>query len=67
MKRVEVELPDHIPAEMEALIADGWFRSEVQLVREALKHFLHRRPFVLQRRFQLEDIEGALRHRKKGL
>jgi Arc/MetJ-type ribon-helix-helix transcriptional regulator len=32
MKRAEVEVPDHATAEMKALIADGWFRSEAELV-----------------------------------
>ena len=64
MKVVQVEIPDRLRDEIDALIAEGWFANERELARHALTEFVRKRSFELQERFQRDDIEWALRQRK---
>ena len=64
MKPVQLELPDTLAAEVEALVQSGWFRSQDELVRLALAEFIQRHRFELLERFQREDIAWALRQSK---
>jgi Arc/MetJ-type ribon-helix-helix transcriptional regulator len=63
MKRLQVELPDVLVAELKALVQKGWFRSEDELIRFALVEFVRRYRFELLEQFQREDIAWALEHR----
>jgi Arc/MetJ-type ribon-helix-helix transcriptional regulator len=64
MKSLQVELPDRLAAELDALVQAGWFHSSDELVRLALAEYLRRHRFELLEQFQLEDIEWALRHKR---
>jgi Arc/MetJ-type ribon-helix-helix transcriptional regulator len=63
MKSLQVELPDKLAGEVEALVQTGWFRSEDELVRLALAEFVRRHRFELQEQFQREDIVWALQQK----
>ncbi|MBI1747816.1 MAG: ribbon-helix-helix protein, CopG family [Acidobacteria bacterium] len=65
MKSVLVELPDKLAAELDALVRDGWFHSEGELVRLALLEFVRRYRFELTEQFQQEDIAWALQQKKE--
>jgi predicted transcriptional regulator/AraC-like DNA-binding protein len=60
MKKVRIELPDRLAAEVAELVAEGWFTSEAEVARRALADYLRRRPFEVQERFLREDIAWAL-------
>jgi Arc/MetJ-type ribon-helix-helix transcriptional regulator len=63
MRSLQVELPDKLAGELEALVRSGWFRSEDELVRLALVEFVHRHRFELLEQFQREDIAWALQQK----
>lgn len=63
MKSVQIELPDKLVAELDALVRAGWFRSEDELVRMALVEFVRHHRFELLERFQHEDIAWALQQK----
>jgi len=63
VRSLQVELPDKLAGEVEALVRAGWFRSEDELIRLALAEFVRRHQFELLERFQREDIAWALRQK----
>lgn len=63
MKSLQVELPDKLAGEVEALVQAGWFHSEDELIRLALAEFVRRHRFELLERFQREDIAWALQQK----
>lgn len=58
MKTIQVELPDELAAEVEGYIRAGWFHSEEDAIRSALKGLRYQ--VKLQERFIREDIEWGL-------
>jgi len=66
MKLIQVELPDEVAKELDALMQAGWFRSEDEMVRLALIEFVRRHSFALAERFQLDDINWALQQKSSG-
>ena len=60
MKTIQVELPDKVAAEIEALVKAGWFGSEAEVVRVALLDFVRRNRAELVEGFMREDIQWAL-------
>lgn len=65
MKILQVELPDKLAAELEALVRDGWFHSEAEIIRLALAEFMRRHSGALTEQFQQEDIAWALQQKKR--
>jgi Arc/MetJ-type ribon-helix-helix transcriptional regulator len=65
MKVIQVELPDKITTELEALVKDGWFTDETEIIRLAVMEFMRRDRLTLLEQFQREDIAWALK--QKGL
>ncbi len=63
MRTLQVELPDVLAAELEALVQKGWFRSEDELIRLALIEFVRRYRLELLEQFQREDIAWALQQK----
>ena len=62
--RIETQLPAALVAEMEALVAAGWFRDRDTLLADALRRYLEsHRPQLLER-FAREDVEWGLRGRE---
>ncbi len=66
MKSITVELPDKLAQELAAMVDSGWFRDEGEAVRLALLEFLRRHRLELTERFQLEDIDWALRQKESA-
>jgi Arc/MetJ-type ribon-helix-helix transcriptional regulator len=64
MKTIQVELPDRVTIELDALIKDGWFETETDIIRVALLEFIQRNRLALAEQFQREDIAWALRQRR---
>lgn len=60
MTKLAVELPDKLADEVRRYVADGWFASEEELMRVALRDFLRRNRTDLLERFHREDIAWAL-------
>ncbi len=60
MKVIQVELPDKVAIEIEALVRDGLFLDEKQVVYLALTEFVRHNRLALLERFQREDIAWAL-------
>jgi Arc/MetJ-type ribon-helix-helix transcriptional regulator len=60
MKTIQIELPDKVAAEIEALVKTGWFGSEAEVVRAALLDFVRRNRAELVEGFMREDIQWAL-------
>ncbi|MBI5652084.1 MAG: hypothetical protein HZC40_16840 [Chloroflexi bacterium] len=65
MKTLEVQLPDQVAFELDALIKGGWFANENEIVRAALMEFARRNRFALIEQFQREDIAWALQQKGK--
>jgi Arc/MetJ-type ribon-helix-helix transcriptional regulator len=66
MKTIQVELPDKLAAEVEALVGIGWFGSEGELIRAALLEFVRRNRADLLEGFMREDIQWALSRKEQA-
>jgi Arc/MetJ-type ribon-helix-helix transcriptional regulator len=64
-KTLEVQLPEPVATELDALVKSGWFTNESEIVRFALLEFTRRNRFALIEQFQREDIAWALRQKGK--
>ncbi len=64
MKQLQVEFPDKLIGEIEALVRAGWFQNEHELIRAAVVEFLRTRKPELTEEFQREDIAWAVQQRK---
>ena len=64
MKTIQVELPERVTTELDALVKAGWFADEAEIIRLALLEFVQRDRFALMEQFQREDIAWALGQRK---
>ena len=60
MTMMTVEMPDALTQELRGLVSKGWFASEDEAVREAVRDMLEHRRFQLQEEYQLKDIASAL-------
>jgi Arc/MetJ-type ribon-helix-helix transcriptional regulator len=60
-KSLHLQLPDKLAHELERVVRAGWFKAEDEVVRLALQEFLYDRRLELIERFQLDDIEWAVR------
>ena len=56
MKSIQIELPEKLAQELDAMVREGWFRNEGEAVRLALLDFVRRHRLELMERFQHEDI-----------
>jgi Arc/MetJ-type ribon-helix-helix transcriptional regulator len=65
MKTIEVQLPEPVAIELDALVKDGWFANENEIIRLALVEFVRRNRFALIEQFQREDIAWALQRGDK--
>jgi Arc/MetJ-type ribon-helix-helix transcriptional regulator len=61
MATVKVELPHELHERLRELVAKGWFSSETDLVREAVRRFLEARAPEMMSQFIKEDVEWGLR------
>lgn len=63
MKSMQIELPDKLAQELDAMVKAGWFRNEAEVVRWVLLEFVRRHRLELLERFQQEDIAWALKQK----
>ena len=63
MKCINIELPDKLAQELDAMIQAGWFSNEAEVVRSALLEFVRRHRLELLERFQREDTAWALKQK----
>jgi len=64
MKTLQIELPDRLAQEIDALVKAGWFSHEAEVVRLVLWEFVRRHRLVLLEQFQREDIAWALQQKR---
>ena len=64
MKSIQIELPEKLAQELDAMVREGWFRNEAEAVRLALLEFVRRHRLELVERFQREDIAWAIKQRR---
>ena len=57
---IQTTVPRRLHEEMQALIADGWFRNEDDIVFEAVRRFLETHRPDLMERFVREDVAWGL-------
>jgi Arc/MetJ-type ribon-helix-helix transcriptional regulator len=58
---VQAHLPPRLLEEMQALVADGWYRDLDDLLVDALRRYLDARRPELMERFFRQDVEWGLR------
>ena len=63
MKSIQIALPDKLAEALHAIVQQGWFRSEEEVLRFALLEFLRRQHLELHEQFQRDDIAWALRQK----
>jgi Arc/MetJ-type ribon-helix-helix transcriptional regulator len=66
MKTIRVRIPDQLYKQIRILVKDGWFRSQEDIIDEALRRFLAVNRPELLKRFILEDVEWGLSGGKGG-
>jgi len=59
MQTLTLELPERLTEEINALVDNGWFVDENELIRTALWEFVRRNRFVPAEQFQRADIAWA--------
>ena len=64
MKTINVDISEKLEVEIEKYIKGGWFDSEGELMREALREFIHHHRPLLIEKFMAEDIEWAVKIKK---
>lgn len=60
MTTLTVELPEALSAELDAAVQSGWFESQAEAVRAAVRDLMSSRKLALLEQQQLDDIEWAL-------
>ena len=60
MSTLTIELPEALTTELEAAVEAGWFASQAEAVRAAVRDFVDRRKLSLTEQQQLADIEWAV-------
>ncbi len=63
MKSIQIELPEKLAQELDAMVREGWFRNEGEAVRSAVLDFVRRHRLELLERFQREDIAWAIKQK----
>lgn len=64
MTTLTLELPEALSAELDAAVQSGWFESQAEAVRAAVRDLMSRRKLDLLEKQQLNDIDWALKAAK---
>ncbi|NUQ36460.1 MAG: CopG family transcriptional regulator [Caldilineales bacterium] len=64
MKTIVIDLPERITTEIGALVDNGWFANETEIIQTALWEFMRRNRFALAEQFQRADIAWALQQHR---
>jgi Arc/MetJ-type ribon-helix-helix transcriptional regulator len=57
---VQATLPTRLLAQVQSLVAEGWFQDMDDLIADALRRFLDTHRPELMERYILEDVEWGL-------
>jgi Arc/MetJ-type ribon-helix-helix transcriptional regulator len=60
MKTIHVKIPDELYRQMDKLVKEGWFRSQEDVIDEALRRFLESHRPELMEKYIREDVEWGL-------
>ena len=60
MTTLTLELPEALSAELDAAVEAGWFTSQAEAVRAAVRDLMSHRKLALLEKQQLSDIDWAL-------
>jgi len=60
MTTLTLELPEALSAELDAAVQSGWFESQAEAVRAAVRDLMSRPKLALLEKQQLNDIDWAL-------
>ena len=63
MKSLQIELPDKLAQELDAMVREGWVKNEAEAVRLALLDFVRHHRLELLERYQREDIAWAIKQK----
>jgi Arc/MetJ-type ribon-helix-helix transcriptional regulator len=61
MKSLRVKIPDRLYEQMEELVQQGWFRSQEDIIDDALRRFLESHRPELMEQYMRDDIAWGLR------
>jgi Arc/MetJ-type ribon-helix-helix transcriptional regulator len=59
MTTLTLDLPEALTAELDAAVEAGWFTSQAEAVRAAVRDLMSHRKLALLEKQQLSDIEWA--------
>lgn len=60
MKTLQIDFPENVYKGATALVEDGWFCNEQEVITEALRRFIETHKPELMDQFIKEDIEWGL-------
>jgi Arc/MetJ-type ribon-helix-helix transcriptional regulator len=66
MTMMTVELPDALTRGLRGLVSEGWYASEDEALREAVRDLITHRRRQLQEHFQMKDIASAVELAESG-
>jgi Arc/MetJ-type ribon-helix-helix transcriptional regulator len=66
MSTLTLELPEALTAELDAAVEEGWFTSQAEAVRAAVRDFVNHRKLDLMEQQQLSDVEWAVKLAKQA-
>jgi len=61
MKTLQTEVPDKLYEKIMALIDEGWYNDEKDIINEALRRFLDTHKPEIMEKFIREDVDWGLR------
>ena len=60
MQTVQIELPEQLYKSVNALVKNGWFKDEKEVLYEAIRKFIDSYHPELIEKFILDDVEWGL-------
>ena len=60
MQTVQIELPEQLYKSVNALVKNGWFKDEKEVLYEAIRKFVESYHPELIEKFILDDVEWGL-------
>jgi len=60
MKTIKVTLPDQVYRQLDTLVKDGWFKSQEDVVEEALRRYLSSQSSKAMEESLREEVDSIL-------
>lgn len=61
MKTIRAKIPDKLHEQLTRLVKEGWYRSQEDIINEALRRYLRWHTPELMEKHILDDVEWGLR------